>query len=54
MVYRAGQAIVEPEGEGNTHRGQNLTTEPVVLDVVYLLPKGAPFFVDAPAPPCDR
>jgi quercetin dioxygenase-like cupin family protein len=54
VVYRAGQLIVEPEGKNNTHRGQNLTTEPVVLDVVYLLPKGAPFFEDAPAPPCDR
>jgi len=54
VVYRAGQVIVEPEGKGNTHRGQNLTTQPVVLDVVYLLPKGAPFFEDAAAPPCDR
>ena len=54
VTYRAGQVIVEPEGSGNTHRGQNLTTAPVVLDVVYLLPKGAPFFEDAPAPPCDR
>ena len=54
VTYRAGQVILEPEGRANTHRGQNLTKEPVVLDVVYLLPKGAPFFEDAPAPPCDR
>ncbi|WP_299569095.1 cupin domain-containing protein [uncultured Williamsia sp.] len=54
VTYRTGQVILEPEGRANTHRGQNLTTTPVVLDVVYLLPKGAPFFEDAPAPPCDR
>ncbi|GAA2058164.1 cupin domain-containing protein [Williamsia deligens] len=54
VTYRAGQLIIEPEGKANTHRGQNLTDKPVVLDVVYLLPKGAPFFEDAAAPPCDR
>ncbi|WP_082080483.1 cupin domain-containing protein [Williamsia herbipolensis] len=53
VVYRQGQLIVEPEGEKNTHVGRNLTSSPVVLDVLYLLPAGKPFFEDAPAPPCD-
>ncbi|GAA1458447.1 cupin domain-containing protein [Williamsia maris] len=53
VVYRQGQLIIEPEGEKNTHVGRNLTKTPVVLDVLYLLPKGKPFFEDAPAPSCD-
>ncbi len=53
VIYRAGDFINEPAGIRNTHRGVNLTKSDVVLDVVYVLPKGKPFFEDAAAPACD-
>ncbi|MFD9002236.1 cupin domain-containing protein [Streptomyces sp. NPDC059582] len=51
-VYRAGSAIQEPAGSGNVHIGRNLGDTPVVLDVLYVLPHGAPFSEDAPNPGC--
>ncbi|TQM30961.1 cupin domain-containing protein [Nocardia bhagyanarayanae] len=51
-VYRTGDFIYEPAGEWNVHIGQNLGPDPLVLDVVYAPPTGAPLFQDAPAPPC--
>ncbi|MFC3962171.1 cupin domain-containing protein [Nocardia jiangsuensis] len=51
-IYRAGSFINEPAGEWNTHVGQNLGSEPVVLYVVYAPPAGDPLFRDAPAPEC--
>ncbi|MFF6775065.1 cupin domain-containing protein [Streptomyces sp. NPDC012637] len=48
----AGEAFVEPSGAHHVHIGRNLGTEPVVLHVTYLLPKGAPLSVDEPAPAC--
>ncbi|MET9672675.1 cupin domain-containing protein [Streptomyces sp. NPDC006482] len=53
-VTSAGQAFVEPSGGKHVHVGRNLGTEPVVLYVTYLLPKGAPFSVDEPAPDCAQ
>ncbi len=53
VVYRTGDIIKEPAGQVNTHIGRNLGTEPVVLDVLYLIPLGKPLFEDAAAPACD-
>jgi len=51
-VYRAGSAIQEPAGAGNVHIGRNLGDTALVLDVLYVLPHGAPFSEDAPNPGC--
>ncbi|MFC3572311.1 cupin domain-containing protein [Streptomyces yaanensis] len=52
-VYRAGRTISEPSGPDHVHIGRNLGTTPLVLDVLYVLPHGAPFSEDAPNPGCD-
>ncbi|MFF0728434.1 cupin domain-containing protein [Streptomyces sp. NPDC004134] len=52
-VYEAGSALTEPSGAQNVHIGRNLGTTPVVLDVLYVLPHGAPLSEDAPDPGCD-
>ncbi|WP_326798986.1 cupin domain-containing protein [Streptomyces sp. NBC_01808] len=52
-VYEAGSALTEPSGAQNVHIGRNLGTTPVVLDVLYVLPHGAPLSEDAPNPGCD-
>lgn len=52
VIYKTGALINEPAGDDNVHQGQNLGKVPVILDVVYLEPLGAPLFEDAPAPPC--
>lgn len=52
IVNRAGQSIVEAGGRRHVHIGRNLGTEPVELYVTYVLPKGSPLSVDAPAPAC--
>nr|WSY49198.1 cupin domain-containing protein [Streptomyces sp. NBC_00886] len=51
-VYRKGSAIQEPAGAGHVHIGRNLGNTPLVLDVLYVLPHGAPFSEDAPNPGC--
>lgn len=51
-VYEAGDTIVEAPGTGNVHVGRNLGTEPLVLEVLYVLPAGAPLANDAPDPGC--
>ncbi|MFJ8791929.1 cupin domain-containing protein [Streptomyces sp. NPDC102462] len=52
-VYRAGSRLTEPPGKDHVHIGRNLGTTPVVLDVLYVLPHGAPLSEDAPNPGCD-
>ncbi|MGN9909099.1 cupin domain-containing protein [Phytohabitans sp. LJ34] len=52
-VYREGDVVREPAGPGNVHIGRNEGPTPLVLDALYILPAGAPFAVDAPAPPCE-
>ncbi|TSD97302.1 cupin domain-containing protein [Skermania sp. ID1734] len=52
VVYHAGQFIEEPSGTGYVHMGQNLGTQPVILDVVYAVPVGKPLLEDALAPAC--
>ncbi len=49
-VYPTGTTIAEPPDE--VHIGRNLGTTPVILDVLYVLPQGAPVSEDAPNPGC--
>ncbi|WP_433856071.1 cupin domain-containing protein [Streptomyces kronopolitis] len=51
-VYEAGDSITEPSGSKNVHIGRNLGTTPMVLEVLYVLPHGAPLSEDAPNPGC--
>jgi quercetin dioxygenase-like cupin family protein len=51
-VYTTGDSFMELDGRTQVHMGANHGTVPVVLMVTYLIPKGRPLSVDAPAPPC--
>lgn len=51
-VYKTGAAFVEPSGADHVHIGLNLGEKPVVLEVLYVLPHGAPLSEDAPNPGC--
>ncbi|WP_107055074.1 cupin domain-containing protein [Streptomyces aureocirculatus] len=51
-VYGTGETVYEPPGPGNVHIGRNLGTDPLVLDVLYVLPHGAPLSRDEPNPGC--
>lgn len=51
-VYRTGSTIKEPAGADHVHIGRNLGDTPLVLNVLYVLPHGAPFSEDAPNPGC--
>jgi quercetin dioxygenase-like cupin family protein len=51
-VYPQGSTFIEPAGAGHVHIGRNLGDTPVVLEVVYVLPHGAPLSDDAPNPGC--
>jgi quercetin dioxygenase-like cupin family protein len=52
-VYTAGQPITDPSGADHVHIDRNLGTTPVVLEVVYIDPAGAPTSDGAPNPGCD-
>ncbi|MEV8352376.1 cupin domain-containing protein [Streptomyces niveus] len=52
-VHPAGGALTEAPGAQNVHIGRNLGSVPLVLDVLYVLPHGAPLSRDAPNPGCD-
>ncbi|NEA30454.1 cupin domain-containing protein [Streptomyces sp. SID13031] len=52
-IYRTGAAFTEPSGANHVHIGRNLGKKAVVLDVLYVLPAGAPLSEDAPNPGCD-
>lgn len=52
-IYKAGAAFTEPSGPDHVHVGRNLGTQPVVLEVLYVLPAGSPLSEDAPNPGCD-
>ncbi|SHH50353.1 hypothetical protein SAMN05444521_0743 [Streptomyces sp. 3214.6] len=47
-----GSTIQEPAGTDHVHIGENRETTDVVLEVLYVLPHGAPFSEDAPDPGC--
>ncbi|MFT2018645.1 cupin domain-containing protein [Streptomyces sp. 796.1] len=51
-VLGAGDALVEPTGSDEVHYGVNRGTEPVVLYITDVLPKGQPVSVPAPDPGC--
>lgn len=53
-TYSAGAVFAESPGVGQVHIGRNLETEPLVLDVLYVLPIGSPLSEDAPDPGCPR
>lgn len=48
--HRPGAAFVERSGSGYVHQGRNLGTEPLVLEVLYVLPAGSPLAEDADGP----
>ncbi|MFK0120836.1 cupin domain-containing protein [Streptomyces sp. NPDC090994] len=51
-VYKKGSFLKEPAGADHVHIGQNRGADNVVLEVLYVLPHGAPFSEDAPDPGC--
>lgn len=51
-VYRTGSFITEPAGEHHVHIGRNLGKTPVVLEVLYVDPKGSPLAESADNPGC--
>jgi quercetin dioxygenase-like cupin family protein len=52
-LYPEGSVLTEPSGAGHVHIGENLGATDVVLEVLCVLPHGAPFSRDAPNPGCD-
>lgn len=52
-VYKTGSTLKEPSGSDHVHIGRNLGSTDVVLEVLYVLPHGAPLSEDAPNPGCD-
>ncbi|WP_031081876.1 cupin domain-containing protein [Streptomyces sp. NRRL WC-3549] len=51
-VSPAGTSFIEPSGAEHRHIGRNLGTDPVVLWVTYLLPRGSELSDDADAVAC--
>lgn len=51
-VYKAGASFAEPHGSDHVHVGRNLGNKPLVLEVLYVLPHGAPLSEDAANPGC--
>ncbi|MEU2024798.1 cupin domain-containing protein [Streptomyces sp. NPDC016469] len=52
-VSPAGTSFVEQSGRNHRHIGRNLGSEPIVLWVTYLLPRGSALSDDAEAVVCD-
>jgi quercetin dioxygenase-like cupin family protein len=52
MAGGPGDIVVERAGRRNVHIERNLSTEPQVLDVLYVLPAGSPLAEDAANPGC--
>ncbi|MDH6220450.1 cupin domain-containing protein [Streptomyces pseudovenezuelae] len=52
-VYRKGSTVREAGGPSDVHIGRNEGSAPLVLDVLYVLPHGAPFSEDVPNPGCS-
>lgn len=49
-VYSAGAPVKEGVGPGFVHNGRNLGSTPLVMEVVYINPSGAPLSVSVPQP----
>lgn len=52
-LYGIGDPITDPTGPDHVHLARNLGTVPVVLEVTYLNPAGAPTSDSVPNPGCD-
>jgi len=52
-VANPGDPITDPSGDDHVHIGRNLGTTPVVLDITYVDPAGAPASDSVPNPGCD-
>jgi quercetin dioxygenase-like cupin family protein len=52
-VSNPGDPVTDPTGADHVHIGRNLGTAPVVLEVTYIDPAGAPTADSAPNPGCD-
>jgi hypothetical protein len=52
-VYPTGATFIEESGANHVHIGRNLGDTPVVLDVLYVDPAGAPLSDDDPNPGCS-
>jgi len=52
-VYGVGAPITDPTGADHVHLARNLGTTPLVLDVTYVDPAGAPTSDSTPNPGCD-
>jgi quercetin dioxygenase-like cupin family protein len=46
-IYRAGDSFIEARGRDAVHLGANHGDEPLVLDVIYVVPLGEPLRLDA-------
>ena len=51
-LYIAGQSIAEKGGPDYVHIGRNVGPGPLVLQILYIDPAGAPLSDDAPDPDC--
>src|SRR5215211_2998624 len=51
-LYLAGQSIAEKGGPGYVHIGRNPGPGPLVLQILYIDPAGAPLSDDQPDPGC--
>jgi quercetin dioxygenase-like cupin family protein len=52
-IYGPGAPITDPSGQEHVHLARNLGTTPLVLEVTYVDPAGAPTSDSAPNPGCD-
>ncbi|WP_123531311.1 cupin domain-containing protein [Streptomyces sp. 840.1] len=52
-VYRKGSYLKEVPGADHVHIGENRGTTDLVLEVLYVLPHGAPLSRDAADPGCE-
>lgn len=52
-VYGVGDPVTDPTGPDHVHIARNLGTTPMVLEVTYIDPAGAPTSDSAPNPGCD-
>ncbi|MGV0992377.1 MAG: cupin domain-containing protein [Mycobacterium sp.] len=49
-VYNTGSAVAEGIGSAQMHNGRNEGSTPLVMEVTYINPVGAPLSVDGPVP----
>jgi len=52
-LYHAGDPITDPTGPDHVHIARNLGSTPVILEVTYLDPAGAPTSDSVPNPGCQ-